>query len=296
MLWFLRATSGPSRLPGVRRQAAVSCGAGAVTAGPAATAVRNAITVTGVRKRYGLKNTVDALSGVDLTVRESEFVCLVGPSGCGKSTLLRMIAEIHKPSEGRIALRLSTRNPVPTAMVFQDYGIFPWKTVEANVRFGLDVSGIDATTSKRRVDHWLDRMGLTEFRAAYPASLSGGMKQRVSIARALAVEPGVLLMDEPFAALDAQMRRVLQDELLALWQEDSRTVVFVTHSIEEAILLGDRVVVMSARPGRIIADFAVPFTRPRSPEVRLDPSFAELEETIWDQLRKEVGGSKGETR
>ncbi|AII10538.1 mannosyltransferase (plasmid) [Rhodococcus opacus] len=257
---------------------------------------RESITVAGVRKRYGVKLAVEALAGVDLTVAESEFVCLVGPSGCGKSTLLRMIAGIHQPSEGQIALRLPIGNSVATAMVFQDYGIFPWKTVEANVRFGLEVTGTSAKESRDRVGHWLDRMGLTEFRSAYPATLSGGMKQRVSIARALAVEPGVLLMDEPFAALDAQMRRILQDELLALWQEDLRTVVFVTHSLEEAILLGDRVVVMSSRPGRIIADFRVPFARPRSPEVRLDPAFTELEETIWEQLRKEVGDSERKAR
>ena len=149
-------------------------------------------------------------------------------------------------------------------MVFQDYGIYPWKTVRANVEFGLRLSGCSRAERREIADSWLSRLGLTDFAGAYPGALSGGMRQRVSIARALAVDPEVLLMDEPFAALDAQLREILQDELLAIWQARRRTVVFVTHSLEEALLLGDRVVVMSARPGRIISDITVPFERPRS--------------------------------
>ena len=249
------------------------------------------IQISEVGKRYEGRNPVEALSDVTLTVDDSEFVCLVGPSGCGKSTLLRMIMGLHRPSTGAVDVFADDPVQPPTAMVFQDYSIFPWKTVEQNVRFGFEGRRLPRAEASARVDKWLERLGLDQFRRAYPAALSGGMRQRVSIARALAVEPEVLLMDEPFAALDAQLRRVLQEELLALWQQDRRTVVFVTHSLEEAILLGDRIVVMSARPGRIIADIRVPFDRPRSPEIRTAPEFAELEGEIWAQLRDEVDRS-----
>ncbi|WP_084614787.1 ABC transporter ATP-binding protein [Nakamurella lactea] len=278
-----------SKAPPGRKPSAPPAAAATGPAGRAAGAVK--IEARSVGKRYGVKDTVQALDDVDLTVGEGEFVCLVGPSGCGKSTLLRMMAGLHRPSEGEVLIhsRAGVRNP--TAMVFQDYGIFPWKTVEANVRFGLDVARVgraEATAATRR---WLDKLGLADFAGSYPATLSGGMRQRVSIARALAVEPEVLLMDEPFAALDAQLRTILQEELLTLWQEDRRTVVFVTHSLEEAILLGDRVVVMSARPGRIIADFRVDIERPRSAETRTNPRFAELEQQLWSVLRSEVSRS-----
>jgi NitT/TauT family transport system ATP-binding protein len=173
-------------------------------------------------------------------------------------------------------------------MVFQDYSIYPWKTVLANARVGLDVGGVPRKEGDERARRWLERLGLGEFLDAYPDTLSGGMRQRVSIARALAVEPEILLMDEPFAALDAQLRTILQDELLAIWQADRRTVVFVTHSLEEAILLGDRVVVMSARPGRLVADVPVTFDRPRSPALRGEPEFAALEQQVWEVLRGEV--------
>jgi NitT/TauT family transport system ATP-binding protein len=176
-------------------------------------------------------------------------------------------------------------------MVFQDYSIYPWKTVLANVRFGLDVAKIGRKEANERAMHWVSKLGLAEFVDAYPATLSGGMRQRVSIARALAVEPEVLLMDEPFAALDAQLRTILQDELLALWQEDRRTVVFVTHSLDEAILLGDRVLVMSSRPGRLIGDYRVPFPRPRTGGLRATGEFASFQGLIWDQLRDEVDRS-----
>lgn len=247
-----------------------------------------AIEVRGVEKRYGTRDAVVALDGVDLTVRQGEFVCLVGPSGCGKSTLLRMMAGLHRPSAGEVLVHHDGTGRTPTAMVFQDYGIFPWKSVRANVRFGLDVAGVPRAQAAATVDSWLSRLGLADFADAYPATLSGGMRQRVSIARALAVEPEVLLLDEPFAALDAQLRTVLQEELLALWQADRRTVVFVTHSLEEAILLGDRVVVMSARPGRILADLPVPLDRPRSAATRGEPAFAALEQQLWALLRDEV--------
>ncbi len=252
---------------------------------------RPKITVSGVTKFYGRHNEVRALQDVDLVINEGEFVCLVGPSGCGKSTLLRMFADLHYPSEGTVEIT-RTGSGHTAAMVFQNYSIFPWKTVEENITLPLQVNGTPKAEREARARSLMERMGLAEFANARPAALSGGMAQRVSIARALAVQPEILLMDEPFAALDAQMRRVLQDELLSIWQEDRRTVVFVTHSLEEAILLGDRVVVMSARPGRIISDHHVPFERPRRPELRGTKEFAELEQKIWAEMRLEVERSE----
>lgn len=243
----------------------------------------------GLERRFGIgSRAVQALGPMDLTVEDGEFVCVVGPSGCGKSTLLRVIAGLIRPSAGRLDIGHADKSRALSAMVFQDYSIFPWKSVAANVRFGLDMAGVKRSVSGPRVDGWLAKLGLSDFADAYPSTLSGGMRQRVSIARALAVEPEVLLMDEPFAALDAQLRMILQEELLTLWQEDRRTVVFITHSLDEAILLGDRVVVMSARPGKVVADFRVPFERPRSPELRGTAEFAALEQEIWEILRVEV--------
>ena len=243
----------------------------------------------GLERHFGIGDrAVKALGPLDLEVEDGEFVCVVGPSGCGKSTLLRIIAGLLRPSAGRLDLRHADRSRPLSSMVFQDYSIFPWKSVAANVRFGLDMAGVKRSVSDKRVDQWLRKLGLNDFAGAYPSTLSGGMRQRVSIARALAVEPEILLMDEPFAALDAQLRMILQDELLTLWQDDRRTVVFITHSLDEAILLGDRVVVMSARPGTVVADFRVPFERPRSSDLRGTAEFAALEQEIWEILRVEV--------
>jgi NitT/TauT family transport system ATP-binding protein len=249
------------------------------------------ITATDVSREFVAgKTAVHAFGPLTTHIADGELVCIVGPSGCGKSTFLRIMAGLLRPSAGEVSVRQRSAR-TPTAMVFQDYGIFPWKTVEANVRFGLDIAGTPKAESRERVSNWLARLGLTDFAKAYPSTLSGGMRQRVAIARALAVEPEVLLMDEPFAALDAQMRLIMQDELLKLWEADRRTLVFVTHSLDEAILLGDRVLVMSARPGRIIADIKIPFERPRSGDLRGTPRFAELQSEIWDLLRVEVEGS-----
>ncbi|MCG2621312.1 ABC transporter ATP-binding protein [Arthrobacter sp. I2-34] len=225
---------------------------------------------------------------MDAEIESGEFVCIVGPSGCGKSTFLRIVAGLIPPSEGVLSLGSDGGQAPLAAVVFQDYSIFPWKTVEANVRFGLDLLRVPRHEADTRVERSLSRLGLTEFRKAYPGTLSGGMRQRVSIARALVTEPQVLLMDEPFAALDAQLRHLLQDELLELWQEDRRTVLFITHNLDEALLLGDRVLVMSARPGRIVGEFKVPFERPRSGDIRRSPEFAAMESEIWDLLRSEV--------
>ncbi|MGW7021334.1 ABC transporter ATP-binding protein [Streptomyces decoyicus] len=230
-----------------------------------------------------------ALGPVDTEIAPGEFVCLVGPSGCGKSTLLRIAAGLLRPSEGELEIRASTDRPA--AMIFQDYGIHDWKTVLANVRFGLDIQRAPRKEADARARSWLARMGLADFAGAYPAALSGGMRQRVALARALAVEPEMLLMDEPFAALDAQLRTLLQDELLDLTQTTRTTTLFITHSLEEALVLGDRVLVMSARPGRIIAERRPPFGRPRTGAVRDTPEFTALKAELWQLLRNEVDGS-----
>ena len=240
-----------------------------------------------VSRYFGSKNDrVHALGPLDLEIEQGEFVCIVGPSGCGKSTFLRMVAGLINPSDGTVEIAATTDHP--TAMVFQDYSIYPWKKVLDNVRFGLDIAGVPKKEGNERARKYLGKLGLADREAAYPATLSGGMKQRVAIARALAVEPEILLMDEPFAALDAQMRQILQEELLALWQADRRTVLFITHSLDEAILLGDRVLVMSSRPGKIIASKKVPFERPRAAEIRSTAEFAALQGELWELLRQEV--------
>ncbi|WP_436318490.1 ABC transporter ATP-binding protein [Streptomyces caniferus] len=230
-----------------------------------------------------------ALGPLDAEIAPGECVCLVGPSGCGKSTLLRIAAGLLRPSEGELEVRTSAGRP--TAMIFQDYGIYDWKTVLANVRFGLDIQRVPREEADERARSWLARMGLADFAGAYPATLSGGMRQRVALARALAVEPGLLLMDEPFAALDAQLRTILQDELLDLTQATRTTTLFITHSLEEALVLGDRVLVMSARPGRIIAERRPPFGRPRTGAVRDTPEFTALKAELWQLLRGEVDGA-----
>lgn len=249
------------------------------------------ISARGVCRTFGAGDTqVEALGPFDLDIADGEFVCIVGPSGCGKSTFLSMIAGLVRPSSGEIDIQHTdtTTRRMATAVVFQDYSIFPWKRVLDNVRFGLDAAGVPKREGNKIALEWIGRLGLADHARSYPSKLSGGMKQRVSIARALAVDPDILLMDEPFAALDAQMRLVLQDELLQLWQANRRTVLFITHSLEEALLLGDRVVVMSARPGRVIRDMRVPFPRPRDARLRASPEFAEVEGELWELLRVEV--------
>ncbi|MCW2546584.1 MAG: mannosyltransferase [Mycobacterium sp.] len=248
------------------------------------------ISVRGAERVYATrKSVVHALGPVDLDVREGEFLCIVGPSGCGKSTLLRLVGGLINPSAGSIDIRHANPNRHLVATVFQDHSIFPWQTVERNVRTGLDIAtNLSKEEKAERVDYWLGRLGLAGFAKSFPATLSGGMRQRVSIARALAVDPEILLMDEPFASLDAQLRLILQEELIKLWEQDRRTVIFITHSLDEAIFLGDRVVIMSARPGVFRAEVSVDFPRPRSHELRGTPEFAQLVERTWDVLRDEV--------
>jgi NitT/TauT family transport system ATP-binding protein len=236
-----------------------------------------------------LDGTVVAFRQLNLAVHHNEILCIVGPSGCGKTTFLRCIAGLADISEGRLTVdgRPVSGPPEGVAMVFQHFGLLPWKTVYDNAAFGLAMAGAPAARVKERVGHYLDLVGLTGFEKHYPYQLSGGMQQRVGLVRALAINPSILVMDEPFAALDAQTREILQDELLQLMQrpDERKTMVFITHSIDEAILLGDRVAVMSARPGRVKEIVEMPFGRPRDIEtVRADPRFVELRAHLWHQL------------
>jgi ABC-type nitrate/sulfonate/bicarbonate transport system ATPase subunit len=224
------------------------------------------LTVENLDKKYVSHGSeTPALVDINLRIEEGEFVCLLGPSGCGKSTLLKIIAGLIPATSGRIAINgkpLSGPGP-ERAVVFQDYALFPWMTVRDNVEFGLEARGLPVAERHEVSSRLLQVVGLSDFAERFPHQLSGGMKQRVSIARALAVDPSLLLMDEPFGALDAQTRQLLQDELLRIWRQYRKTVVFVTHSIEEAIYLSDRIVVMTARPGRVKQIVMIPEARPR---------------------------------
>jgi NitT/TauT family transport system ATP-binding protein len=224
------------------------------------------VEIQALSKRYAVDDgEIVALSSISASIAESEFVCLLGPSGCGKSTLLKIVAGLIEPSGGSILINgRAVRGPGPDrAVVFQDYALFPWMTVAENVEFGLAARGVDGGRRRGVSTELLRAVDLSEFAGKYPHHLSGGMKQRVSIARALAVDPMLLLMDEPFGALDAQTRFVMQQELLRIWRSYRKTVLFVTHSIDEALYLGDRVLVMTARPGRIKEEMRVSQPRPR---------------------------------
>lgn len=275
-----------------RRQRATAAVPGAASKGqdPSGRASDAKISIVDVHRTFAAdtSNPVHALGPFNLETADGEFACLVGPSGCGKSTLLRIVAGLIPPSEGKIEINVSGSSSTPLSVVFQDYSIYPWKTVERNVSYGLEIQGMRKKAALEKSRRWLAKMGLEDFARAYPDTLSGGMRQRVAIARALAVEPEILLMDEPFAALDAQLRQLLQDELLEIWQADQRTVLFITHSLEEAIVLGDRVIVMTSRPGRVLESFEVPFPRPRRPELRDMPEFSSFKAMLWDNLKGEV--------
>jgi NitT/TauT family transport system ATP-binding protein len=252
------------------------------------------IVISNVAKVYqGRRQPVVALDRVSLHVDEGEFVCVVGPSGCGKSTLLRIVAGLIPQTSGEVTITGGDRGKPLHSLVFQEYAIFPWKTVFENVVFGLEMRGAPRAAREAAAQDWIGRVGLRDFADAYPRQLSGGMRQRVGIARAFANDPEVLLMDEPLGALDAQTRLLLMDELLRLWDADRKTVVYITHDIEEAILLGDRVVLMTARPGKPKATFTVSFARPRGIEVMASPEFASLSYRIWEALRDEAIASMG---
>jgi len=229
-----------------------------------------------------------ALEPTTITVGDNDFVTILGPSGCGKSTLLRLVAGLDTPTAGEVLLdgKSVTRPGPDRGMVFQSYTLFPWLTVADNVAFGLREKGVAASERTGIVAEWLTRVGLTSFANHYPKQLSGGMQQRTAIARALANDPAILLLDEPFGALDNQTRALMQELLLGIWERERKTVLFVTHDIEEAIFLATRVLVMSARPGRIKEILDVPLARPRDGNaLRADPRFAELRAHIWNELR-----------
>ena len=249
------------------------------------------VQIKAVEKIYeGRKGKTVALNGVNLDIYDNEFICVVGPSGCGKSTLLNIIAGLHEASSGEVLVDgvKVEGTGVDRGVVFQQYALFPWITVKKNVMFGLKLKK-DLTDEQREeiAMKYIKIVGLEKFVDAYPKELSGGMKQRVAIARAYAVNPSLLLMDEPFGALDAQTRTQLQTELLKTWEEEKKTCFFITHDVEEAILLATKVIVMSARPGRIkeIIDIDIPY--PRGQESKMLPRFVELKNYIWNMVYKE---------
>lgn len=228
-----------------------------------------------------------ALDSVDLQIMDGEFLCLVGPSGCGKSTFLQMVAGLEEVTEGSLTINgKPIQGPgADRGMVFQSYALFPWRTVLENIQFGLEIKGYDKAQMRDIAMSAAEKVGLHGFEHAYPKELSGGMKQRVGIARALANDPPILLMDEPFAALDAQTREMLQEELLSIWREKNRTVLFITHSVQEAVYLGSRVAIMTARPGRVKSIMDVDLDHPR--DVTSD-SFARLMRPVYAALKEEV--------
>ena len=238
-------------------------------------------------KRYSVereKRQVLALSDVSLAVNDGEFVAIVGPSGCGKTTLLNIIAGLLSYDIGSVSIdgRKIAGPGVDRAVVFQHSSLLPWRTIAGNVRYGMEIQKrFDAATMRQRTEAFITLVGLSGFDRHYPSELSGGMQQRVNLARALASDPSVLLMDEPFAALDAQTREHMQLELLKIWSQAQKTVVFITHQINEAVYLADRVVVMSPRPGRVKGVFDVPFERPRTLSLKRDPAFLKIEDSIW---------------
>jgi NitT/TauT family transport system ATP-binding protein len=245
------------------------------------------ISVEHLSKRY--PSGTLALSDVNLDIADGEFVAVVGPSGCGKSTLLRIMAELDTATDGRVqtaAAATDSATSLPSAVVFQEQSLFPWMRVAENVSFAFDSLGLPKSEVSRRVEKELALVGLSNFANAYPHELSGGMKQRVAVARAFAVDPPVLYMDEPFGALDEQTRVGLANELMSLWERTRKTVVFITHGIEEAVTLADRVVVLSAHPGTVKAIIPIDFPRPRDAvALRGEPKFGEYVVQIWDLLR-----------
>src|SRR3989442_10782150 len=233
-----------------------------------------------------------ALEDVNLRVADQEFCGIGGPSGCGKTTFLRILAGLERQAAGELHLEVTDPARPLSAMVFQEQSVFPWMTVEENVGGGMGMRGVHARVRRGVAAHYLEKVGLTQFAKAYPCQLAGGMRQRASVARAFATAPQILLMDEPFAAVDEQTRALLQEELLRVWESDRKTVVYNPHSIDVALVPGDRVLVMSARPGHIKAEIPVTLPRPRSVyELKSAPESAELVAKVWEPLRQEVLGS-----
>jgi NitT/TauT family transport system ATP-binding protein len=261
-----------------------------------------ALEITGLTKQYFVERDgrrVLALSDVSVSVADGEFVAIVGPSGCGKTTLLNIVAGLLPFDVGQVSIagRRINGPGVDRAVVFQHSSLLPWRTIAGNVRYGMELQKrFDAATMQARTDQFIRLVGLAGFEKHYPSELSGGMQQRVNLARALAADPEVLLMDEPFAALDAQTREYMQAELLKIWIEARKTVLFITHQINEAVYLADRVIVMSSRPGRIKGEFAIPFARPRTLVLKRDRRFLEIEDAIWqlvEETPEKLGMAKG---
>jgi NitT/TauT family transport system ATP-binding protein len=249
------------------------------------------VVIENVSKTYEDRSgrAVHALADVALTVESEEFVALLGPSGCGKSTLLNIIAGLLSPSAGSVWFD-GDRSPkhALSAMVFQEFALFPWRTVQKNVEFGLEEAGVAAAERTERARRFIELTGLAGFEAKYPHQLSGGMRQRVGIARALAVEPSVLLMDEPFSALDAQTRQLMQEELLGIWERTRQTILYVTHNIQEAVYMADRVVVLSRRPGRVLTEMPVRLARPRTEGMMGESAFVQAAEAIWGLIKSQA--------
>jgi NitT/TauT family transport system ATP-binding protein len=241
-------------------------------------------------KAYPTRNgLVSALENVTFSVKDQEFVCIVGPSGCGKTTLLKLIAGLLEPTSGQITFHSGlSGNQQRTALVFQEHGLFPWMTVLDNVGFGLETKGISRKERQGHVLPVIEKVGLTSFINNYPHELSIGMRQRVGIARAFVVNPQILLMDEPFGSLDAQTKLLLQEELLRIWKDYQKSIIYVTHDIEEAIYLGDRLLVMTSRPGHIREEIHIPFHRPRDLSIKEQPDFTKVHWHIWKILEEEV--------
>jgi len=249
-----------------------------------------ALRARGVRMEYrdpATRERLVAIERMDLDINRGEFVSIVGPSGCGKSTFLKIVNGLLPATEGEIEIHSSSKGQ-DHAMVFQDSSLFPWYSVIGNVAYGLICQGVKRKEAYARALPLIRLVGLEGFETKYPYQLSGGMQQRANLARALTVDPEILLMDEPFAALDAQTRELMQVELIRIWSQARKTVVFITHQIDEAIFLSDRVLVMSARPGRILADIAIDLPRPRDLEIKRTPAFVAYEDQIWRLIAKQL--------
>lgn len=253
-----------------------------------------AIRIRNLSKTFG---AFTAVSDVTIDIGAGEFFVIVGPSGCGKTTLLRILAGLEQPSSGSITLTApKTKGRPENSMVFQGDSLFPWMTVWENAAYGLRMRRVPAAQIRETVGHYLDRTGLRKFAKSYPHQLSGGMRQRVSIARAFANDPEILLMDEPFSALDAQNKLLLQEELLRIWEEHKKTVVFITHSVDEAVILGDQIMIMTAQPGQVKKLVKVPFARPRNVmELQGQAEYGALIHDIWMSLREEVDRARSQS-
>jgi NitT/TauT family transport system ATP-binding protein len=261
--------------------------------------VRKVFPVKPVKGQSNLIKDFIAVDNVSLDVEEGEFMVIVGPSGCGKSTLLDLLAGLTKPTSGQILLdnKLITGPALDRGIVFQQYALFPWLTALENIEFGLEAKGVAAKQRREIALHFLDLVGLSGFESRHPNELSGGMKQRVAIARSLAYDPDVLLMDEPFAALDAQTRESLQTELLRIWEKSKKTIIFITHGIDEAVYLGQRVAVMTSWPGRIKEIIDIPDAlRSNNEDIRSSAEFGQLRHQIWGLLRDEVSRAQAQEK